>query len=200
MKKIMIGVTALLLLGLAMACAGQVVVHRTSPTVSSTNGPFHFNPALLDGRPRTLQELTTARRRIAESYRYQGPEATAHPGFDPDDRRVKQICELLRQMDFIPEQRVQRFASLDRNQYALVSWHLAVEGLDIRTDRSIIRVRVSPRLKAIDGGAVTCSDSYLEDYVLVGGKLQYLGGEPLPKNGTLRNRHEITSRIRPLRQ
>src|SRR6478752_2518181 len=110
MKKVYIGVGTLLLLGLAIG-AGQ-----------------------------TPREAARAQREIAEAFGYKGTTAVAHSDLDPDDARVKKVCDMLTKADFVPERRVQSFSGLDAS-LTLVGWHLTVEKLDVRKDDSLVRVR-----------------------------------------------------------
>jgi hypothetical protein len=183
-KRLGIVIGAVLLSGLAIG-AGRGVVYRTAITAAwaGDGPPPAARGARLDGGPVTPRQFAAAERRLAESLRYRGTRAIANHDLDPDDAQVTKVCEMLGKADFVPELRVRRFVDLDP-AYVVVGWDLTVMKLDVRENDSFVQVAATPRLKLArgGGGSITCLGNYSEEYRVGGGKLQFLGGEPIEPN------------------
>lgn len=182
MMKTSIGIGAIALLGLAVVGASrQGVVPRTIEPLAAGPGSSGMGLDRLGGMPQSPREIARARREIAEAYRYKGTTVVAHPDLDPDDPRVKTVCEMLSRADFVPEQRVRCFSDLDPS-LIVVGWHLTVERLDVRVIDSLVRVRVSPLLRGPGGRRIGVLSVFREDYRVAGGKLQFVAAEPIGLN------------------
>lgn len=140
-------------------------------------------PQMVNGRPTaatppTKQDATRAQQEAAEAFRYRGTAVVPHRKLDPKDERVKAACELLSRADFVPATRIQSFSGL-RPRYAIVGWRLTVHQLEERQDGTIVRAWVTPLLKAKGEGAIGVMAFYGETYRIAGGKLEFIGGDPI---------------------
>jgi hypothetical protein len=187
-KRLGIVVGVVLLSGLAIG-AGRGVVYRTAITDAwpADRPPPATRRARPDGGPVTPRQFAAAQRRLAESLVYRGTRAIPNLDLDPDDARVQKVCAMLAKADFVPELRVRRFAGLDP-AFVVVGWDLTVMKLDVRENDSLVQVAAWPQLKWAggEGGSITCVSNYSEEYRVVGGKLQFLGGEPLKPDMPIR--------------
>jgi hypothetical protein len=168
------------LLGFAAVAAGQDGTPRTIPPPPASGG----RPVPGEQRDRAApgpEEAARSRRAIAEAYRYKGTTVVASKGLDADPEHWGRISKLLSGADFVPEQRKRRFAGLPPF-FSIIGWHLTVEKLEVRGDDTFVRVRAAPIPRAHGGGIAGVMDFYREDYRIAGGKLHFLGSEPIPED------------------
>lgn len=166
-----------MLLGLAVG-AGQGVTYRTVLPPAPSKGSPRTPLGHLSGAPQTPEKIARMQRGLAEAFRYKGTTAVAGADLDPDDARVKKVCEMLSRADIVPELRVRCFSDLDPS-LTVVGWHLTVERLDVRRNDSLVRVRVTPLLRTPDSRAMSVLSVFHEDYRIAGGKVDFMAAEPL---------------------
>jgi hypothetical protein len=152
-----------------------------NPTGVIPQAPMFINGRPTPVAPPTKEDMARAEAAIAEANRYKGTTAVADKSLNPRDARVKAVCAMLSQADFIPESRVRAFSGLDP-RLIVVGWGLTVVKLEVRQNDSLVRVRVGPILRAPGEGMIGVASVYHENYRIAGGKLQFLGSEPINGN------------------
>jgi hypothetical protein len=140
--------------------------------------PLMVNGRLTVTSPPTKQDVTRTQLDFAEELRYQGTTAVPYRMLDPKDERLKTICTILSEADFVPEERIRTFSSL-RPRYAIFGWKLTVCQLEERQDGTLVRVWAAPLLKARGEGTTGVMAFYGESYRIAGGRLEFLGGDPI---------------------
>jgi hypothetical protein len=146
--------------------------------------PLMVNGRASDVPPPTEQDVAREEAKAAEFLRYKGTKVVPHRSLKSPEAQVKAVCALLSQADFIPELRVRRFAGLDR-RLTVVEWRLTIEKLEVRQNDTLVHVRATPIVRAPGETAIGVMTYYREDYRIAGGKLESLGGEPLPADLTI---------------
>lgn len=94
-------------------------------------------------------------------------------------------CERLSHADFVPEERWRHFARLLDPQCTIVGWHLTVDGIDVRAQETRLRVRAVPLLRVPGEGKLGLSNYYREHYRIAGGKLRFIGGDPVESSESI---------------
>jgi hypothetical protein len=139
---------------------------------------------MVNGRPTvvappTARDISHAQQEVAKAFQYKGTTALAHRRLNPNDAGVKAVCAMLSKADFIPGARIQRFSGLDR-RFTVVGWSLTVDQMEVRANDTLVRVRAAPLLKAQGEGTIGVMTFYGENYRIAGGKLEFLGSDPIP--------------------
>ncbi len=181
MKQISMNLGLLALLGLAESGIGQGVAPKTLVPPAAGKKSSQISPDRTKKGSGARVEGAEAQRNIAEAYRYTGTTVIPSRDLDAANPQVKKICEMLSGADMIPDQRVLRFSGLDP-RFTVVGWHLTVEKLDVGENDSLVRIRAAPLLRAPGEGKIGVFTFYRENYRVSGGKLQFVGGEPIPKD------------------
>jgi hypothetical protein len=174
MNRIRLGVLALTLLVVAAAGVAQDVIHRTVLPPPASSG---IEPQIAGGR-NGARQAAIAQQNLDASLRYKGTTAVPERNLNADQGMVKRVCEMLSSSDFVPQERQVRYAKLPPNM-KIVGWHLFIEELVIRENDSSVRVRVLPELVSPGNGVITCASSYHENYHIAGGKIEFVGGDPV---------------------
>lgn len=178
MRKTYVAIGAFSLLGLAAVGVGKGIVPQTIVPILPGKSSARPNESLRGGL-----SAARARRAVAEAFRYKG--TTAVPGRDlEDDDSVLAACRLLSRADFVSEQRLRHFAGLDPS-CTIVGWHLTVDGIDVRAQDTLLRVRAVPLLRAPGEGKLGLSAYYRENYRLVGGELHFISGDPVESSESI---------------
>ncbi len=179
MKKRYLAGTSFVLLSLAAVAANTGGVPRSIAPPEATPEAF---AAWLEAN-KDPEAMEKAAQEAAKTLEYKGTTAVAEKSLAGNDH-VKQVCKLLSQTDFVPEQRIRRFSSLAPH-LSLVEWSLTVEKVEVGLGETLVQLRSNPVVAALGEGAISIFSFYRESYRVVDGKLHFIGSDPIPDNPTI---------------
>ena len=164
MRKILI-VASMAALALASSVTAQRVASgRRSAGVVVPKKRVPANPE--------AAALQVSRQR--EALRYRGLSVEPQPEAEgPELERQERICGLLSKLDFVPDNRLERFRWIGVHGGVITGWEGEIQEARAVPGGLVVTMKVYPRhtaggLAAVDGHAV-------EQYLYSGGRLRFLG-------------------------